>query len=66
MMVSARDQALARVMDHGEHILESGVFEEQQARVESPFCVRQIIITAILVYKQLWVGLVCSACMHGR
>ena len=55
-VASARDQA-ARVsprrrrMDqyHGEHITRhlSGVFEERQARVGSPFCAYQIIITAV-------------------
>ena len=53
-MGSARDQAakvsLRRVDHyHGEHKPGnlSGVFEERQARVGSPFCTCQIIITAV-------------------
>ena len=55
-----------RRMDHGEHNL-SGVFEERQAHVGSPFCDCQIIITAVQVYKQVWAGsYALHACMCRR
>ena len=63
-VVSARDQAVSPCrMDHREQIFVWSL--RRQARVGSPFCACQIIITALQVYKQVWAGLVCTACMHA-